>query len=116
MPIPSWLTRPVAYAIGALVLIVVVLIVLSQCSSGQRAKVENRVNKGEAQAAIDSGSEAIATASAVIASENATDAQVEAAQAAVASAAAGQKGKTAKREACRFKAYKDTPQCKEPNQ
>jgi hypothetical protein len=113
MTTPSWLTRPVAYAIGVLVLIALILVVLSQCSSGKRAKVENRVSKGEATAAVNSGVVAIETASKVIASDEATDAQVAAAQAEIAAAAVGQKGKAAKRAACRFKAYRDTPQCKE---
>lgn len=113
---PSWLTRPVMFAIGALLLVVLVLGYLSQCSSSKTARTQNRVSKGEATAAIASGAVAIDTASKVIASDDATDAQVAAAQVEIAAAAEGQKGKAAKRAACRFKAYRDTPQCKEPVQ
>ena len=113
---PTWLTRPVMYAIGVLLIILLVLGYLSQCSSTKTAKTQNRVSKGEATAAINSGVVALETASKVIASDDATDAQVAAAQAAIAAAAEGQKGKAAKREACKFATYKDTPQCKEPVQ
>jgi hypothetical protein len=34
----------------------------------------------------------------------------------IAAATQGTKGKAAKRAACRLKAYRDTPQCKEPGQ
>jgi hypothetical protein len=44
----------------------------------------------------------------------ATDEQVAVAKAEIAAAAKGQKGAAAKRAACRFKAYANTPQCKEP--
>lgn len=87
---------------------------LNQCQSRKTADKQAEVSKGEAEAAIGSGAVAIDTASKVIASDDATDAQVAAAQAEIAAAAEGQKGKAAKRVACRFKAYRDTPQCKEP--
>jgi hypothetical protein len=113
---PSWLTRPVMYAIGVALIILLVLGYLSQCSSTKTAKTQNRVNEGAAGAAIDSGVVAVETASNIVASDEATDAQVAAAQATIRAAAKGQKGKAAKRAACGFKAYRDTPQCKEPGQ
>lgn len=112
---PAWLTaRLIAYVAGIILLIAVVAFGLNQCQSRKTADKQAEVSKGEAKASIGSGAEAIATASKVIASDNATDAQVAAAQAEIAAAAEGQKGKAAKRAACRFNAYKDTPQCKEP--
>jgi hypothetical protein len=103
--------RVIGMVVGVIVLIVAVSIILSQCSSGKRAKTQNRVNEGAAGAAIDSGVVAVETASNIVASDAATDAQVAAAQAEIAAAAKGQKGKAAKRAACRFKAYRDTSQC-----
>lgn len=105
--------RIVGMIAGVIVLIVAVSIVLSQCSSGNRAKTQNRVNEGAAGASIDSGAEAVNTAANVAASDDATDAQVAAAQAEIADAARGTKGAAAKRAACGFKAYRDAPQCKE---
>jgi hypothetical protein len=108
--------RTIALAVGILALVLVSLFALNQCQSRKTAAKQAEVSKGEAEAAIGSGAVAIDTASKVIASDEATDAQVAAAQAEIAAAAVGQKGKAAKRAACRFKAYRDTPQCKEPVQ
>lgn len=106
--------RTIALIVGAILLVLLVSFALNQCQSRKTAEKQAEVSKGEAEAAIGSGVVAIDTASKVIASDNATDAQVAAAQAEIAAAAEGQKGKAAKRAACRFKAYKDTPQCQEP--
>lgn len=103
----------IAYIVGGLLLVGLIAFGLNQCQSRKTADKQAEVSKGEAEAAIGSGAVAIATASNIIASDSATDAQVAAAQAVIAAAAKGQKGAAAKREACRFKAYRDTPQCKE---
>lgn len=106
--------RTIAIVIAAVLVIALLGFGLNQCQSRKTADKQAEVSKGEAEAAIGSGAVAIDTASKVIASDDATDAQVAAAQAEIAAAAEGQKGKAAKRVACRFKAYRDTPQCKEP--
>lgn len=105
--------RMIAYIVGGLLFVLLILFTLNQCQSRKTADKQAEVSKGEAEAAIGSGAVAIDTASKIIASDDATDAQVAAAQAVIAAAAEGQKGAAAKREACRFKAYRDTPQCKE---
>lgn len=105
--------RLLAYIVGGLLLVAVIVFGMNQCQSRKTVGKQAEVSKGEARAAIGSGAVAIETASKVIASDDATDAQVAAAQAEIAAAAEGQKGKAAKRAACRFKAYRDTPQCKE---
>lgn len=111
---PSWLTRQVIGIITLVVLVAAIIFVgPAMCRSQKTASKQAEVSKGEAKAAIGSGAVAIETASKVIASDNATDAQVAAAQAEIAAAAKGQKGAVAKRAACRFKAYRDTPLCKE---
>lgn len=106
----------IAYIVGGLLLVGLIVFGLSQCQSRKTADKQAEVSKGEAEAAIGSGAVAIATASKIIASDDATDAQVAAAQAEIAAAAEGQKGAAAKKAACRFKSYRDTPQCKEPVQ
>lgn len=109
-------TKLIVMIVGGVLLVLLMLFALNQCQSRKTAAKQAEVSKGEAAAAIGSGAVAIETASKVIASDEATDAQVAAAQAEIAAAAKGQKGKAAKRAACRFKAYRDTPQCKEPVQ
>jgi hypothetical protein len=104
------------YIIGGLVLLAIIGFGVSQCSSKKTATKEAEVSEGQAGAAIDAGAEAVNTAAGIVASDQATDAQVAAAQAEIAAAAKGQKGAAAKRAACRFRAYRDTPQCKEPTQ
>lgn len=106
--------RTIALVIGAVLLVLLIAFGMNQCQSRKTANKQAEVSKGEAEAAIGSGAVAIDTASKVIASDDATDAQVAAAQAEIAAAANGQKGKAAKRAACRFKAYRDTPACQEP--
>ena len=108
--------RIIAMVATGLLILALLAFGLRQCQSNKRLKTENRVAEGQQGAAVESGAEAIATASRVATSDDATDAQVAAAQAEIAAAAKGQKGVAAKRAACRFKAYRDTPQCKEPGQ
>lgn len=104
----------IAMIVGGLLLVALISFAVTQCSSGKRAKKQAEVAEGQAGAAIDSGAVAVATAANIIANDDATDAQVAAAKAEIAAAAKGQKGAAAKKAACRFKAYRDSPQCKEP--
>lgn len=106
--------RLIAMIVGGILIVGLVLLVLSQCQSKKTAQKQNEVAEGQAGAAIDSGSEAMNTVSNVAISDSETDATVAAGQAEIAKAAKGQKGAAAKRAACRLKAYRDTPQCKEP--
>jgi uncharacterized membrane protein YdfJ with MMPL/SSD domain len=106
--------RLIAMVVGVVLLVIVAGFALSQCSSRKTAEKKAEVAEGQAGAAIDAGAEAVNTAAEIVASDAATDAQVAAAQAEIRAAATGQKGKSAKRAACRFKAYANTPQCREP--
>lgn len=106
-------SRVIGMVVAAVLLILLVSFGLYQCQSRKTADKQAEVSKGQAEASIDSGVVALETASNIVASDDATDAQVAAAQAEIAAAAKGQKGAAAKKAACRFKAYKDTPQCKE---
>jgi uncharacterized membrane protein YdfJ with MMPL/SSD domain len=108
--------RLIAMIVGVILLIVAVSLFLTQCQSNKHLKKQNEVSEGQAGAAIDSGAVAVNTAAGIIRSDDATDAQVAAAQAEIAAAANGQKGKAAKNAACRFKAYANSPQCKETGQ
>lgn len=112
---PAWLTaKIIAYIVGGLLIVGLVLFALNRCQSSKTAEKQAEVSKGQAEASISSGAEAVNTAANIVASDDATDAQVAAAHAEISAAAKGQKGAAAKRAACRFKAYRDTPQCKEP--
>lgn len=105
--------RLAAMIVGGILIVGLFLLVLSQCQSKKTAQKQNEVAEGQAGAATESGVVAVDTAANIMASDDATDAQVAAAQATIAAAAKGQKGKAAKKAACGFKAYRDTPQCKE---
>lgn len=106
--------RVIAMIAGVLLIVGLAVFGLNQCHSTKTAKKQAEVSQGQAGAAIDSGAVAVSTAANVVASDDATDAQVAAAKAEIAAAANGQKGAAAKRAACRFKAYANSPQCKEP--
>lgn len=115
--IPSLSAAAIRYIIilaGIVLLGLAVILGLNQCQGRKHAEKKAEVSQGEAGASIASGAEAVNTAAAVIASDDATDAQVAAAQAEIAAAARGQKGTAAKRAACRFRAYANSPQCREP--
>lgn len=105
----------IAYIVGGLLIVGLVLLTLNQCHSGKTAKKQAEVSEGQAGASIASAAEAVNTAANIIRSDDATDAQVAAAQAEIAAAAEGQKGAAARRAACRFRAYQGSPQCREPN-
>lgn len=111
---PALTTRLIVMIVAGLLLVGAVLFGLNQCQGRKTAEKQAEVSQGQAGAAVDSGVVAVQTASNIAASDDATDAQVAAAQATIAAAAKGQKGKAAKKAACGFKAYKDSPQCKEP--
>ena len=104
----------IAYIVGGLLLVGLVAFGLSQCQGRKTAEKQAEVSEGQAGAAIDSGAVAMNIVSEVASGDASTDEAVAAGQAEIAAAAKGQKGAAAKREACRFKAYRDTPQCKEP--
>lgn len=106
--------RLLAMIVGGLFLLALIGFGVTQCSSKKTAKKEAEVASGQAGASIDSGVVAVETASNIVASDTATDAQVAAAQDEIRAATTGQKGKAAQKAACRFKAYRDSPQCKEP--
>lgn len=105
--------RVIAMIVGAVVLVGLIVFGLSQCQSRKTADKRAEVAQGQSGAAISSGAEAVNTAADIIRSDDAKDAQVASAQAEIAAAAEGQKGKAAKAAACRFKAYANSPQCKE---
>lgn len=86
---------------------------LNQCQSRKTAEKQAEVSEGQAGASIASGAAAVEAAANIVASDDATDAQVAAAKAEIAAAATGQKGAAAKRAACRFKAYANSPYCQE---
>jgi predicted lipid-binding transport protein (Tim44 family) len=103
--------RAIAASLMALAFVLLLVFSVSQCKSKKTAQKQAEVAAGQAGAAVESGVVAVETAANVVANDNATDAQVAAAQATIAAAAKGQKGKAARSAACKFKAYKDTPQC-----
>jgi hypothetical protein len=104
--------RTIATIVGGALLILTLLFALNQCQGRKTAEKQAEVAQGQGKAGMDSGVVAVETASNIAASDDATDAQVAAAQATIAAAAKGQKGAAAKKAACGFKTYRDTPQCK----
>jgi hypothetical protein len=104
----------IAYVVGAVLLVGLIAFGLNQCQGRKTADKQAEVSKGQAGASIDSGSEAMNTVSNVAEADARTDELVGMGQTEIAAASQGTKGKAAKRAACRLKAYRDTPQCKEP--
>jgi FtsZ-interacting cell division protein ZipA len=106
--------RVIAYIVGGVLLVGIVLFGLNECRAKQTAKKQAEVSQGEAGASISSGAAAVNTVGAVTVNDAATDAAVAQGQADIHSAPEGQKSAATKRAACRLRAYQDTPQCKGP--
>lgn len=104
--------RAITMIVGALLLVGLILFAVNSCNSSKSAKKQAEVSEGQAGASIGAGAEAGNTAGNVAASDDATDAAVAAGQDAIRSTPEGLKGAAARREACRLKTYRDTPQCK----
>lgn len=97
-----------------LIAVVLLILYLSQCQSTKTAKKQNEVSSGAAGASIGAGAEAVNTIGNVAANGAATDAAVAQGQDEVRSAPEADKGTAAVNAACRFKANRDKPECKEP--
>lgn len=105
------MTRPVLYAIAALVALLLLGGILSQCTSLFTTKTENRVLKGQGQAGMSAGQEAMNTVSNVAQADAETDRTVKAATAEVRAAPAGNSNAQAQRGACSMKSYRNTERC-----
>ena len=106
--------KVIAYIVGGVLLVGLILFAVNSCNSGKQAKKQAEVSSEQGNASISAGAEAVNTVGNVASSDAETDAIVAGGQAEIRAAVAGQKGAAAKRAACRLKAYRDTPQCKEP--
>ena len=73
MPIPKWLTRTVAYAIGAAILALGAWWLVATLTGGKSAKVQAKLSGNVAGAALESGKDAVGTVGAQQASEAASD-------------------------------------------
>ena len=71
---PTWLTRPVLYAIGAVVVALAIWWLVSTVMGGKRAEVQAKLNGNIAGAALESGKDAVNTVGQQQASESAVDA------------------------------------------
>ena len=107
-------TRIIAMIVGAVLLVGIILFGLSECRARQVADKQAEVSKEQGQASINAGAAAMNTVSNVASNDAATDASVAQGQSEIRNAPEGQKGKTTRNAACRLKAYRDTPECKEP--
>lgn len=117
MMIRALLRKPLAWALGAAIVMLGVLWLLGQLTSGQRAKTEAKLGRNTTEAALESGRDAVGSVAAEAALERATDdlttenadaiRNAEGADAPVA-APARDAGLTA---LCRRAAYRDSPRC-----
>lgn len=70
----TWLRKPIAWAIGAVVVMLAALWLLGALTSGQRAKSEAKLGRNTTEAALGSGRDAVATVGQQSAAEDAIDA------------------------------------------
>src|SRR5690242_12826810 len=104
---------PRLIAIGAAVLLVVVILIWgpAMCRSLFTAKQDARNARGQAGAAIQSGSEATNTLGNVIELDAYIDAQVQGGIDAIRKAPEGQRGAAAQRVACGMRSYQHDERC-----
>ena len=74
MPLPTWLTRPVIYAIAAVVAALAIWWLVATLLGGKRAEVQAKLNGNIAGAALESGKDAVNTVGQQQASEGAVGA------------------------------------------
>lgn len=110
---PQLTTRLIVMLVAAVLIVGVILFGVNQCQGRKSADKQAEVSREQGQASVGAGQEALNTVSNVAASDASTDASVAQGRAEIGAAAKGQKAIAAKRAACRFKAYANTPQCKE---
>lgn len=96
-----------------------VILLLVTCGPGYitsllSAKQEARVEKGQKEAAIESGAEATSTLSNLMEGDSRTKAIVEEGLEAIRNAPEAEKAAVAERSLCRLKLYAETPRCQPP--
>jgi hypothetical protein len=114
---PGWLTRPVAYAIGALILFALLMLGLRQCDDRRNRAAQSRVESAQAGAAAESSADAINTVSrsgeAQAESEalsRANERDIRAAEGAGERVGAGV-NTAGRRALCKREAFKNDPKC-----
>lgn len=105
--------RVIAMLGGIILLIVVLGLGLRACQQNHSLKTQNKVATGQVGASTASGAAAVNTVGGVMSNDASTDAAVAQGQASISAAPEGQKGAATIAAACRLRAYRDTPQCKE---
>lgn len=103
--------RAIAAVVAGIVIVVLALLLLSQCNRTKTANKQAEVSQGQGQASVDAGQEALNTVSNVTGNAAATDATVAQGQREVSSAPEAEKGRVTVSAACRFKANKNKPEC-----
>lgn len=108
--------KVIAFVVGGLAIVVLVALLLSQCSSTKTANKQAEVSGAQGQASVGAGQEAMNTIANVTSNAAAADQAVTLGQGEVRSAPEADKGKAAVSAACRFKANRNKPECqpKEP--
>lgn len=106
------MTRTLAFRIAAALLAIgIIVLTLSQCTSLFTAKQAARTAKGQAEASIDSGAEAMNTVSNVSAGDDRIDETVKGGRDEILSQPAGRSNDAALRAACRLRQYRDLERC-----
>jgi hypothetical protein len=95
----------------AAVAIVGTLVALRSCQSAQTARTESKLAKGQAGAALQSGSDAVETIGNASAREAEIHTTVQEVQNAINTAPAGDSNDAAVRAACRLRSYRHQPKC-----
>jgi hypothetical protein len=95
----------------AAVALIAGLLGLRSCKSAQTARTEAKLVKGQAGAALQSGSDAVETIGNASAREIEIHTTVQEGQNAINIAPAGDSNNAAARAACRLRSYRHKPQC-----
>jgi cell division septation protein DedD len=104
-------TRVIAMIVGTIVIVVLAVLFLSQCSSTLTAKKQSEVSGAQGQASVGAGQVAVNTLSGVSENNAATDTALTQGQGEVRSAPEAEKGRATVNAACRFKANRNKPEC-----
>lgn len=97
---------------AVLALIIVPMVMLRSCRSARTAATEAKLNAGQAEAATESGRDAVDTIGNAAARETKIHTTVKDGTDAIAQAPAGDSNDAADRAACQLRSYRDLPRCR----
>lgn len=105
--------RTIALLVGVALLLGLIAFALHQWNVARTAKTQSRIDRGQAEAATATASDALSTMGNATAAAQETDKTVQEGRDAIDNADAGNSNDAADRAMCRMRTYYDTERCRQ---